>query len=105
MAPCTHPGTSREVNEARRPHTCCRPCAFEEKKTKKKRNPAAPKTHHEIYCSPATAITSSRRPTKPVPRVSPYSPASIDPGVVEIGLVQFSQSEKITNVTHKQTRH
>ena len=56
MQPCTHPGmkrlfclkaknglimkrffcpngliTSREVKEARRPHTCSRPCAFEEK--------------------------------------------------------------------------
>ena len=60
MAPCTHPGmkrlfclqakkssvaslprpcpiTSREVNEARRPHTCSRPCAFEQKKNEKKR--------------------------------------------------------------------
>ena len=38
--------TSREVNEARRPHTCSRPCAFEEKTTKKKHeDPAAPKTH------------------------------------------------------------
>ena len=40
------PITSREVNEARRPHTCSRPCAFEEKTTKKKHeDPAAPKTH------------------------------------------------------------
>ena len=31
MAPCTHPGTSREVHEARRPHTCSRPCVFEAK--------------------------------------------------------------------------
>ena len=37
--------TSREVNEARRPHTCSRPCAFEQKKQKEKRNPAAPETH------------------------------------------------------------
>ena len=29
------PHTSRDVNEARWPHTCCRPCAFEEKKSKK----------------------------------------------------------------------
>ena len=28
--------TSREVNEARRPHTCSRPCAFEEINEKKK---------------------------------------------------------------------
>ena len=30
--------TSREVNEARWPHTCSRPCAFEEKKIEKKKN-------------------------------------------------------------------
>ena len=72
MAPCTHPGTCREVNEARRPYTCSRPCAFEEKKTKTKtRNPAAPKTHHEIHSSPATATTSRRRAKKHVPRVRP----------------------------------
>ena len=69
------------------------------KKRKKKRNPAAPKTHHEIHSSPATATTSRRRATKHVPRVSPYSPASIDPGFVEVGLVQLSQSVKTTNVT------
>ena len=93
--------TSREVNEARRPHTCSRPCAFEEKKTgKKRRNPAAPTTHHEIHSSPATATTSRRRSTKRVPPVSPYSPTSIDPGFVEVGLVQLSQSVKNTNVTH-----
>ena len=74
------------------------------KKRKKKRNPAAPKTHHEIHSSPATATTSRRRATKHVPRVSPYSPASIDPVFVEIGLVQLSQSIlKNTNVTHIQT--
>ena len=103
MAPCTHPGTSREVREASRPHACSRPSAFEEKKRRKKerrKNPAAAKTHHEIHSSPATATTSRRRATKHVPRVSPYSPASIDPGFVEIGLVQLSQSVKTTNVTH-----
>ena len=37
------------VHEARWPRTCSRPCAFG-KKTKKKtrKNPGAPKTHHEI---------------------------------------------------------
>ena len=48
MAPCTHPGTSREVNEARRPHTCSRPCVFEEEKKierkKNTNNSAPPKT-------------------------------------------------------------
>ena len=35
MVSNSYPGsniTSREVNEARRPHTCSRPCAFEKKK-------------------------------------------------------------------------
>ena len=67
---------------------------------KKNTNPAAPKTHHEIHSSPATATTSRRRATKHVPRVSPYSPASIDPEFVEIGLVQLSQSVKTTKATH-----
>ena len=69
------------------------------KKTKTKtRNPAAPKTHHDIHSSPATAITSRRRAIKHVPRVSQYSPASIDPGFVEIDRVQLSHSVKMTNV-------
>ena len=63
---------------------------FENVNTWKTRNPAAPKPHHEIHSSPATATTSRRRATKHLPRVSPYSPASIDPGLVEIGLVQLS---------------
>ena len=75
------------------------------KKSKKKppKKSAAPKTHHEIYSSPATATNSRRRATKHVPRVSPYSPASTDPGFVEIGLVQLSQSAETTNVTHTHT--
>ena len=64
------------------------------KKTKSKKKTqkiaAAPKTHHEIYSSPATATTSRRRATKHVPRVSSYSPASVDPGFVGISLVQLS---------------
>ena len=104
MAPCTHPGFCREVNGARRPHTCSKPCAFEEKKTyKKHENPAAPTTHHEIHSSPATATTSRRRVTKHVPHVSLHSPTSTYPGFVEIGLVQLSQSVKTTNVTHTHT--
>ena len=64
-----------------------------------------PKTHHDIHSSPATATTSRRRETKHVPRISPYSFASIFSGLVEIGLVQLSQSVKTTNVTrtHRQT--
>ena len=55
--------TSREVNEARRPHTCSRPCVFEEKKRKKNtksrrtqnkpRNPQQPddRDHLETACN------------------------------------------------------
>ena len=70
---------------------------IEKKNTKK---PAATKTHYEIHSSPATATTSRRRATKHVPRTSPYSPASIDPGFVEMGLMQLSRSAKTTKVTH-----
>ena len=128
MAPCTHPGmkrpfclkaknglimkrpfcleakngliTSREVNEARRSHTCSRPCAFEEKKMTKKRNPDPTKTHHETHSNPATGTTSRRFVTKNIPCPSPHSPASVDPGFVEIDLVQLSQTVKTTSVTH-----
>ena len=57
-----------------------------ERKTRK--NPAAPKTHHEInHSKKATATTSRRRAVKHVPRVSPYShSSSIDPRFVEISL-------------------
>ena len=97
--------TSREVNEARLPHTCSRPCAFEEKKFEKKnaKKSAPPKTHHEIHSSPATASNSRRHARKHVPSVSPYSPASMDPEFVEIGLVQHSQSVKTTYVTRTHT--
>ena len=76
------------------------------KKKKRKQNtrkPVAPRKHHEILNRPATVITSRRRATKRVPRVSPYSHASIDPAFVEIGLVQLSKSVKNTNATHTQT--
>ena len=73
---------------------------IEKKNTKKS---AAPKTHHEIHSSPATATNSRRRAMKHVPRVSLHSPASIDPGFVEIDLVQLSQSVKMTNVTYTLT--
>ena len=92
MAPCTHPGTSREEHEARRPHTCSRPCAFEVKKTQKKEIPQSHQTlpkHTTIYIrsSPATATTSRRRAAKHVPLGSPCShSSSIDLGFVEIGL-------------------
>ena len=68
-------------------------CVRRKKQIEKKntKNPAAPKAHHEIHSNPA-AVTTSRRPAmKRVPRVSPYSSASIDPGFVEIGLVLLSQ--------------
>ena len=71
-------------------------------KTKKTENPAAPKTHHEIHSSPATATISRRRAAKHIPRVSPYLPASIDPGFAEIGFARLSHSVKATNVSHTQ---
>ena len=96
---------SREVNEARRPHNCSRPCAFEEKRKSKKKtrkNPPHPE-HHDSHSSPRTATTSRRHATKHVPHVSPYSLDSKDAGFVEIGLVQLSQSVKRTSVTHTHT--
>ena len=97
-----HALPSKEVNDARQPHTC-RQAVCVRRKTEKTPSPAAPKTHHEIHSSPATVTTSRWRATKDVPRISPYSPASIDPQFVAIGLVQLSQSVKTTNVTHTQT--
>ena len=47
--------------------------------------------------------TSRLRATKHVPRISPYSPASIDPGFVDIGLVRLSQSVK-QQMLHIHTR-
>ena len=77
---------------------------------RKKKNPkkiaeksAPPETHHEIHSSPATASNSRRHARAYVPRVSPYSPVSIDPEFMEIGLVKLSQSAKTTNVTHTLT--
>ena len=70
---------------------------------KHEKNLVALKTHHEIHSSLATTTTSRRHATKHVPRVSPCLPAFTDPGFVEIGLVQLSQSVKTTNVTHTQT--
>ena len=67
------------------------PYEFEKANSWKTRNPDAPKPQHEIHSSPATATTSRRRATKHIPRVSSYTPASIDPEFLEIGLVQLSQ--------------
>ena len=106
MQPCTHPGTRREVNEARKSHTFSRPYAFEEKKSEKEHElPPHPKNNHEIRISPATATTSRRRATKHVPRVSPYSPASIDPGFVKIGLVQLSNSSYLSALNSYSSRN
>ena len=97
---------SREVNMARQPHTCRRPSALDEKKKSKKKHTkksTPPRTRHENHSSLATATNSRRRATKHVPRVSPYSPDSVDPGFVEIGLVQLSRSVETTNVTRTLT--
>ena len=49
---------------------------------------------------PGDRVQLEAAPRKHVPRVRLYSPASIDPELVEIGLVQLSQFVKTTNVTH-----
>ena len=73
------------------------------KKNTHKKKSRRTQTHHEVHSGPAIATTSRRRAKKHVPRVSRYSPASIDPRFVEIGLVQLSQSVKTTNATHAHT--
>ena len=72
-------------------------------KTNKNTKSCRTQKHHEIHSSPATVTTSRRRATTHVPRFSPYSPASIDPAFVEIGVVQLSKSVKTTNVTQYTT--
>ena len=99
--------TSREVNEASGGLILAAGrVRSKEKKNKKKtrKNPAALKTRRETHFNPATATTSRQTATTRAPRVYPRSPASIDPGFVEIGRVQLSQSVKTTNVTHTRTQ-
>ena len=50
--------TSREVNEARLPHTCSRPYAFEENKKSRKKNPEKIPPHP----THTTKSTAARRP-------------------------------------------
>ena len=61
---------------------------------------APPKTHHEIHSSPATACNSRRHAIKHVPRVSPYSPDSIDPGFVTRTALAISQNDECYTHTH-----
>ena len=91
---------SKRKKKSRKRHSKKKKRFEKDKHTKK---PASPKTHHHIYSGSATEINSSRRATKHVPRVGACSLASIDPGCVEIGLVQLSQTVKTTNVTHALT--
>ena len=88
MAP-THPGTSREIHEARWPRTCSRPCAFEEIKTKKKteKNPPHPKhtTKSTAARPPRPTRDGARRKTSHAVAHTSYA-SSIDPGFVEISL-------------------
>ena len=76
------------------------------KKMKKKKHEIPP---HPKHTTKSTAARQPRPPrerraTKHVPRVSPYSPASIYPGFVKTGLVQLSQSVTTTNGTHTHTQ-
>ena len=71
------------------------------KKNKKTREKIRPtQTPHEIHSTPATASNARRHARKHVPHVSPYSPASMDPGFTEIGLVQLSVSKNDECYTH-----
>ena len=94
--------TSREVNEARGGLILAagRVRSKERKNRKKEKHGNIRPSENEIHSSPATASNSRRHARKHVPRVSPYFPASKNPGFVEIGPVQLSQSVKTTNVTH-----
>ena len=90
MAACTHPGTSREVNEARGSFILAagrvRSKKYEERKTKKPAKNIRP-TQNTTRNHPATATNSRRPATKHVARGSPYSRgSSIDPGFVKISL-------------------
>ena len=103
---CRLRSTSRDVNEAKAASYLQQAVCVRRKKKSKKQNKikfAPPKTHYEILSNRATATTPRRRAKNHVPRVSPYSPASLDTGFVEIGLAQLSQSVKTTNVTHTDT--
>ena len=64
---------------------------------------APPKTHHKIHSRAATATNPRRRAAKHVPRVTPHSLASIDPGFVQIVLVELSQFVKTSIVAHTLT--
>ena len=92
--------TSTDVNKARGGLILAGGRVRSKKKKVQKKTPHPEHTTKAAASSPATATTSRRRAKKHVPRVSPYSPASIDTGFMEIGLVQLSQSVKRTNVVH-----
>ena len=58
--PCSRAiNTSREVHEARRPHTCGRPCAFEEKKRKH--------NHEKISAKKSRRTHNTHRNRRPRP--------------------------------------
>ena len=79
-------------------------CVRRKKKSKKKitEKSAPPKTHNE-----STAARPPRATRDDMCWITSHAlahtPDSIDPGFVEIGLAQLSQSVKTTNVTHTQT--
>ena len=91
MAPCTHPGTSGEVNEARGRLILAAGRVRRRKENERKKHEIPPntkKTHHGINPQQPgdrdhlETACDETRPTR-----SPYShDSSIDPGFVEIGL-------------------
>ena len=76
--------------------------AFVQRKNTDKINTKSGRTqkHHEIHNNRTTTNTLRRRVMKHVPRVNLYSPAFTNPVIVEMFLVQLSQSVKKKNVTH-----
>ena len=68
-----------------------------------KKNLALPETHHYIHSRQATATTSRRCAKGHIRRVTLLSLASINPALVEVSLVQLSQSLKTTNVKNTPT--
>ena len=92
MAPCTHPGTSREVDEARGGLILAAGRVRSKKKKIGKKNTEKKSAPHPKHTTKSTAARRPR-PTRDGMRRN-TSHALAHPGLVEIGLVQLSQFSK-----------
>ena len=99
------PHTSKKVNEARGGLILeagrVRSMKKEIEKKSRKNSPHPKRATKSTATGDRDHLETARK--KHVPRVSLHSPASVDPGLVKIGLVQLSQSVKTTNVIHTLT--